>query len=558
GEIVGLANHTSLIARDGREYQIADSAAPIRNKTGKVTGVVLVFHDVSRQYRQQALIAAREAELRKITSILPGPVSHIDHHGRYIFVSEVFASWFGKPAEEVIGQTQLEVLGEDLYAQIQPYIFRARNGEPVSFEITIPTPTAGPRHTLVNVIPDVDGDEAVRGLFIIGMDISQLKLAEQEAHELRDQLIQATKMEAVGHLTAGIAHDFNNMLGAILGYTELTQHVIASGKLQDTSTYLAAILKAGNRAKELIAQMLTFSRKSTVAANDVPVILLAPIIKEVVSLLRSSIPSTIDLNYQLGADDLQACIHPVHLHQIIINLGINARDAIGEYGKIEISLSARHDNEQVCDSCKHPFGGDYVQLTVRDNGSGIPKDILARIFDPFFTTKGVGKGTGMGLSVVHGLVHTVGGHILVESSGNGTAISILLPVVNASLSAPDTTAYSLPKSLELLKGIRILVVDDEPTMATMMQEVLNLHGANVTLFNDPLQALASLENNPQQVDLVITDETMPGLSGMHLATKMLAINPALPIILCTGYSENASAESAEANGLAGCFYKPVK
>jgi PAS domain S-box-containing protein len=558
GDIVGLANHTSLMSRDGHEYQIADSAAPIRNKNGQITGVVLVFHDVSKQYRQQALIVAREAELRKITDILPGPVSHVNRHGRYIFVSEVFESWFGKKPEDIIGLTQIEVLEPEIYAQYEPYFVSARNGESVSFEVTITTPINGVRHALVKVIPDFDSDGTVCGYFTISMDISPLKQAEQETRNLRDQLVQATKMEAVGHLTAGIAHDFNNMLGAILGYTELTQHVIASGKLQETGPYLAAILKAGNRAKELIAQMLTFSRKSARPNDDVPVILLAPIIKEVVTLLRSSIPSTINLNYQISSEHLKAHIHAIQLHQIIVNLGINARDALGEYGKIEITLSSCHFKNEVCDSCKHSFNGDYARLTVRDNGSGIARENMARIFDPFFTTKGVGKGTGMGLSVVHGLVHTVGGHIRVESGNTGSSISILLPLDSSTLTEETVTPYSLPKSQNLLKNLHIMVVDDEPEIATMVRDLLKLHSAEVTLFNDPRQALASFENNPQIIDMVITDETMPGLSGMHLAQKILAIKPGLPIILITGYSEHANIETADAIGLAGFFYKPVK
>ncbi len=558
GEIVGLANHTSLIARDGMEYQIADSAAPIRNKTGEIIGVVVVFHDVSKQYRQQARIAASEAELRKITDILPGPVSRHDTDGRYIFVSNVYQTWFGKQPDDVLGKTQAAVHGPELHALYQPYIKQVYTGETASFNMLLPNTAGTVRHVLMHLVPDFNERGKVCGYFTVGVDITSLKFAEQESQRLREQLIQSTKMESVGHLTAGIAHDFNNMLGAMLGYTELTQQVLADGKPQTATPYLAAILKAGDRAKVLIAQMLTFSRKSTRAGEDVPVIMLAPIVKEVANLLRSSIPSTIDLNYQIETENLKASIHPVHLHQIIVNLGINARDAIDEFGKIDIILARYTSQETLCASCKHAFQGDYAQLIIRDSGSGIEPDIQDKIFDPFFTTKAVGQGTGMGLSVVHGLVHSVGGHILLESNAEGSSISILLPLDNSLLSVEPGPAYNLPKSPTLLTSKHIMVVDDEPDMATMLRELLSMHGAQVTLFNSPGDALNHFKENPQTIDLVITDETMPGLSGMRLAKHMLAIKPDLPIILYTGYSENANAETAAAVGIAAFFYKPVK
>lgn len=559
GEIVGLANHTSLISRHGQEYQIADSAAPIRDKSGNTIGVVLVFHDVSEAYHKQALIAASEAELRKITNILPGPVTRVDRDGRYLFVSDVFEAWYGKPAADVIGLTQAEVIGPELYEPYAPYCQRALAGESVTFEITQPNTAGGERHALANLVPDYDNEGRVQGFYTICMDITLRIQAEQEARNLRDQLLHATKMEAVGQLTSGIAHDFNNILGAMLGYTELTQHVIAAGKTEDIDAYLNAILKAGNRAKELIAQMLTFSRKSTRATDDIPVIRLAPVVKEVVTMLRSSIPSTIDLNYQIADDNIMAPIHAVHLHQIIVNLGINARDAIDEYGNINIMLSSCHFDAASCTSCKHSFSGDYAQLTVRDNGHGITSEILDKIFDPFFTTKSVGKGTGMGLSVIHGLVHSVGGHICVESDSSGSSINVLLPLaVMQSANEQQSQPNNFPGSPELLEGIRIMIVDDEPEMGKMLCEILSMQGAHVDTFCNPLEALSSFENNHQAINLVITDETMPGLSGMHLAQRMLAIKASLPIILYTGYSEHATAEAAAAIGLAGFFYKPVK
>lgn len=386
------------------------------------------------------------------------------------------------------------------------------------------------------------------------VDISERMQRENEAQEMREQLTQATKMESVGHLTAGIAHDFNNILGAMMGFTELSKHMLAAGTTESIGRYHDEILNAGNRAKQLIAQMLTFSRLSA-DDKDAPITILSTIVKEVVSLLRSSIPTTVDLNYTIENESLKARIQPVQLHQIILNLGINARDAMGEYGKIDISLNNFHCDTKLCSSCNMIFSGNCAQLTVKDSGSGIPSHLLNKIFDPFFTTKGIGKGTGMGLSVVHGLVHAVGGHLYVESSaGNGTAFHILLPLESTEAGTPEIGGT---KHGACIKGARIMVVDDEHAITTMLQEYLSAFGADIVAFNDPAHALESFIQNSGNIDLLITDETMPGISGMHLAQKFLKIRPVLPIVLCTGYSEHATPESTSEIGIRGFFYKPL-
>jgi len=509
--------------------------------------------------KQEQDLRKREAELRKITNVLPGPVARVDKDGRYLFVSAAYERWFGKRPGEAIGHTQKEILSKAHFEKVSPYYKRALAGEKVDFEISVSTPSGEILYGQFNAIPDYDAAGEVCGFFVTVADITERKKSEQNAQKLRDQLIQATKMEAVGHLTAGIAHDFNNMLGAIMGYAELSKHFIPSGSSEKIDGYLDEILKASNRAKELISQMLTFSRLTPdTPGENAPVTLLTPVVKEVVSLLRSSIPSTIDLNYEVEDADLKSLILPINLHQIILNLGINARDAIGEYGKINITLGKYVTRGQVCDSCQQHFAGEFAQLTVSDTGTGIELHVLKNIFNPFFTTKVVGKGTGMGLPVVHGLVHALGGHIQVESIlGKGTAISVLLPL--ALTAASDESLINIPVSTGgTLVGLSIMVVDDELFMTAMLQEFLSMRGAQITTFNSPLAAWTAFEHQPHSVDVVITDETMPGLSGMHLAERMLKLRPDLPIILCTGYSDHATAELAEKAGLAGFFYKPLK
>jgi len=265
----------------------------------------------------------------------------------------------------------------------------------------------------------------------IGMvhDITDRKQAEIEREKLQKQLIQAQKMEAIGHLTGGIAHDFNNMLGSIIGYNDLLSFFDENNiNFDKQKRYINEIRIASNRAKDLVAQMLIFSRVKPEAVNDgTSFIMLEPAINEIMQLMRLTISSTIDINWQLKAENPKAFIDPTKLQQILMNLAINARDACGEYGQIEIKVEKRAVTGN-CSACQESFSGEFVVLTIRDTGHGIPEDIQTKIFDPFFSTKEIGKGSGMGLSVVHGMVHSQRGHIIVTSGKGhaGTLIQVLL------------------------------------------------------------------------------------------------------------------------------------
>ena len=408
----------------------------------------------------------------------------------------------------------------------------------------------------------VSRDKAGKPVRIIGthQDITQQKAAVEREKELNQQLAQATKMESIGHLTAGIAHDFNNILGAIMGYAELSQSImLAKPELYgNLSRYMSEMLAASQRAKELIKQMLLFSRLSPEQEDShINLVMLQPLIQEVVSLLRQSIPATMSINFEVLQENLKARIQSVQLHQILMNLGINARDAIGEYGSINFRLGLRHEDHQVCSSCNHAIEGNFVDIAVIDSGAGIPEALLHSIFDPFFTTKGVGQGTGMGLSVVHGIVHQADGHIILETKpGSGTSFHILLPMVETVEEAVMQTEFS-EKIGQRLSGLRLMVVDDETGMTSMLKDLLEMNGAAVTIFNDPLIALEAFKKNPAQFDLLVTDEAMPNLSGTHLSMQVLGLRPDFPIILCTGYSDNATAKSVAKIGVAGFMYKPL-
>jgi PAS domain S-box-containing protein len=548
-----------LLMKDGRTKWVRESGVTEYDAEGQPERTKGVTIEITSIMEMEASLRSSEMYYRTVTETLPVPLAINDIHGNITFLNQNFVQTFGYNLADIPTVNQWWSLAypdqayrETVIHEWEEGLEHMQRGEPFpQIEVRVRCKNGEVRTVLAHPA-QLSASENLVFLY----DITERKQGEKEASAMREQLAQSTKMESIGHLTAGIAHDFNNMLGAMMGYSELSQHMIASGQADAVGRYQEEILKAGTRAKELIAQMLTFSRLAPGTGAETPTILLTPIVKEVVALLRSSIPSTVDLNYHIENEDLKTPIQPVQLHQIILNLGINARDAMGEYGKIDISLSRYHSDNQLCSSCKMVHTGDYARITVKDSGSGIPRHILNQIFDPFFTTKGVGKGTGMGLSVVHGLVHATGGHIQVESDAvSGTAINILLPLASSAAVLNERVDNIRAGNI---KGVTIMVVDDEQSMTTMLQEFLTIKGARVISFVSPILALEAFRQNADSIDIVVTDETMPGLSGMHLAEHMLKLKPALPIILCTGYSEHATPDSAAQMGISGFFYKPLK
>ena len=366
---------------------------------------------------------------------------------------------------------------------------------------------------------------------------------------LEKSLFQARKMEAIGVLAGGIAHDFNNILSAIIGYTELTQMDV--GKEGQTSNYLQEILKAGTRAKDLVQQILTFSRHTEQKLKPVSVDL---IVKETLKLMRASLPVTIDIRQTIKSHAMVKG-DPSQIHQIIMNLCTNAGQAMQEGGgTLAVELTTAEIEETEDYLSKDLVPGRYLQLSVGDTGHGIPSEIIDRIFDPFFTTKERGKGTGMGLAVVHGIVKSYGGTVTVDSDqGKGTVFKILLPVIKGnSETDPEKAQDSPPKGDE-----HILFIDDEPALVEIGEHILGSLGYQVVTSTSSVEALELFREQPDRFDLVITDMTMPGMTGKKMAKEMLAINKDIPIIICTGYSYNLSESKAGEMGIKGFLKKPV-
>lgn len=365
------------------------------------------------------------------------------------------------------------------------------------------------------------------------------------------QLIQAQKMEAIGTLAGGIAHDFNNILSAILGYAELTALDLSDGT--KTRENLEQVINAGNRAKELVQEILAFSRQQD---HQRRLIHVGPLIKETLKLLRASLPSTIEMRSTIPKDVGTVEADPSQIHQIIMNLCTNAAHAMREKGGI-LDVTMSHIQVEPGDSllADSPAPLSFIKIAVSDTGKGMSKEVMARIFDPYFTTKDPGEGTGLGLAVVHGVVKSLGGAVTVQSTpGKGSIFTIHLPMNKKR----ETTALKeTPRDVPLGRE-HILFVDDEPALVGMVEQVLHRLGYEVHGFTSSTEALEAFRTRQRFFDLVISDMTMPQMTGEKLAKEIMKIRPEMPVILCTGYSEKITEEKSKRLGIAGFLKKPLK
>ena len=376
----------------------------------------------------------------------------------------------------------------------------------------------------------------------------ELEKVIEERKKAEIQLRQAQKMEAIGTLAGGIAHDFNNILSSILGFTELAQMRVPED--HEIQSDLAQIFNAGNRAKDLVQQILTFSRKTDQESKPVQVDL---IVMEALKLLRASIPTTIDIQQRVESKSL-VMGDPTQIHQVLMNLCTNAAHAMQEAdGTLSVDLSDTEIDHLF--ARKHPGmePGPHLKLTVGDTGCGIPEDVLHRVFDPFFTTKTLGEGTGMGLSVVHGIVTSHKGAVTVYSEPDkGSTFTLFFPVIKPLQSLGGKAERPVLKGTE-----RILFVDDESTIVELSQRILESLGYTVVTCSDGMKALELITNDPRGFDLVITDMTMPHMTGDILAREVLKIRSDLPIILCTGFSARINEKEAIELGIRAFVSKPI-
>jgi len=509
--------------------------------------------EAARRASEEALRASEERYHTIFSASVDG-LALCTPDGRIMDANPAFCRLHGYTREELLASESFQFVHPDSHLRCWAFFEAASAGHSLKSEARARRKDGTIFEAEVHGVPVHYGNEP--HLLLIMRDITERKHAERERIRLEAQLRQAQKMEAIGHLTGGVAHDFNNILTAVMGYVAMAQERVASQGDEKLDMYLDRALRSGRQARDLIQQMLTFSRGQR---GEPRALRLPPLVKESVKLMRSTLPSSIEFDTELDAALPAVLLDPVHLEQVLMNLCINARDAMQSAGTLRIALKKTAHRDSVCTSCHQPVRGAYVELAVSDTGPGISAEVIERMFEPFFSTKETGKGSGMGLSTVHGIVHEHGGHVIVETAPHaGATFRVLFKPMSGEGASGVEEAEPAGAATEVrqLNG-RVLVVDDEPAVGEFMAELLASWGLEVIVKNNGVEAETLLAADPGNFDLVVTDQTMPKMTGLELARWLMGAHPALPVILYTGYTERLTEEQTRAAGIRALVTKPV-
>jgi PAS domain S-box-containing protein len=499
------------------------------------------------RYRRllEAQTSLRESEERYRKMLMLSPDAHFVHvDGLITFVNQAFCRLMGltKPAQ-LLGRSALESVHPDYREFMREQQQKILNDQPLP-----------PSEMKFIRLDGISVDVEVASIAFDFCDHQEVQVIARDITERkrRDaQFLQAQKMEALGQFSGGIAHDFNNILSAIVGYTQLAQLVLKENP--EVRGHLGAVLKSANRATALVRQILTFSRQQPEERQPID---LRPIVAESIELLRATIPSGIEFDISVATDAPTVLANADQIHQILMNLGINAWHAMKDFsGRLQVKLERCVVDAAHAATQPRLRPGVYARISVSDTGSGMDPATLRRIFEPFFTTKLPGEGTGLGLAVVHGIMHSHDGAVTVYSQpGEGSIFHLYFPAhAGVAVAATLAEGGSVPRG----HGERILVVDDEELLIELGQKTLLELGYNVEVTTRPAAALAMVRAAPQRFALVLTDQAMPGMSGILLASQLRRIRPELPIILMTGYSVSLTPEVLEAAGVRQLLLKPI-
>jgi PAS domain S-box-containing protein len=529
--------------KDGSPRLVEIDESPITGPDGKVIGITGAVRDVTEPLRAEEELRSSEEKYRQLFEMESDALFLIRRDdGQILEVNTAASELYGFTREELLTMKNTDLSaepGKTREATMQKHdrvpVRYHKKKDGTTFPVEISASHFVWQYQNVHIA-------AIR-------DISYRVETEKEKALIEEQLRHSQKMEAIGILSGGIAHDFNNMLAGILGYTEIG--LLDSPESHPIRENFEGIKKTALRARDIIRQLLTFSRKTKENKISVDI---GPVVKESLKLIRSSIPSSIKIKQNIQDKIDNIFTDPTQIHQVIMNLCINAADAMSkDGGLLEVYL------EMVCldeDDVKNDpdlFAGKFVKLTVKDTGTGIPNEHINKIFDPYFTTKDIYKGTGMGLSVVHGIVKSNGGCIKVQSEpGRGTVFEVFFIATEAVEPEHTEVITDFPQGAET-----ILFVDDEEAIADLYAMNLKNLGYTVDADTSPINALETFKENPERFDLVITDMTMPDMNGVKFANELFEIRKDIPVILCTGYNENISEETALKLGISKYIEKPI-
>ncbi len=538
-----------IITKEGQIRWIMETVVPIQY--GEKAAILGNSMDITEI--KEAVQQIKEQKVME-SSILDA-ISHavVGLHNRHIlFANNAVENIFGWKPEELIGQkTRVLYRSDKDFKEIGHTVSTALKTSK-TFSTEYPCRHKDGREIICRINASVIGTHLQEGRIVaIYEDITEHKQAEEAHRKIEAQLLQSQKMEAIGTLASGIAHDFNNILGGIIGYTELT--LISHFPLDNRATgYLQEVLRASTRAKDLVQHILAFSRT---AEQEKKPLMLAPIVKEVVRFIRASLPTTIEINQTIEETSDVIMADSTQMHQVLMNLCTNAGHAMKNAGGVlEIGLK-----EVVMDAenlIHHPAlkAGCYLELSVRDTGHGISQENIERIFEPYFTTKGKGEGTGLGLAVVHGIVKDHGGEIRVYSeAGKGTIFRVYLPLIEKKAGDGKDMEKAVPQG----KGETILFIDDEKIVTDSNKKLLEALGYRVVAETNPLKAIEAFKRNSDAFDIVITDKTMPHLTGFDVAREIRSLRADIPVILCSGIQEKEDMEKLAAFGINRLIIKPI-
>ncbi len=534
-------------AKNGTEFHVSLRGKPVVLGENQLA-IIAIYRDISAKKQAENALHESKERYRAVVESTPALICRFLPDGTLTFVNSNYCRYFNTTEDRLLGKNFFQFIPLPDQEKVRNHFLSLTVEKPmVTYEhkVIAPDNTICWQEWIDQALFDEKGN--LLEFQSLGRDITSAKRAREEKNRLETQLRQAQKLEAIGTLAGGIAHDFNNILGIILGFTELALDDTQEGTLIYKN--LKQVIKAGNRAKELIKQILTFSRQFE---HKMGLLRIGPTIEEALVLLRSTLPSTIEIRQHIARNEGAVFADPIQIQQVFMNLCVNAGQAMGRRGGVlEVNLeSVELERESLTETDLPP--GPYIRLSVSDNGPGIPPELRKRIFDPYFTTKEPGDGTGLGLSVVHGIVKEHKGEIQVYSEvGIGTTFHVYFPIVEGDEVIP-------PGEIEtILTGTESsLLVDDDAILLEIEERMLNGLGYRTEKKINSLEALEAFRQSPKAFDLVITDQTMPLMTGTQLAVELRAIRPDIPIILNTGFSDSVNEENFTALGIDAFVMKP--